>query len=795
MIGLTGFRYAGRQSLLTEENLLSDANLLIEIQGVRLPEEKVSEYELIKEGEESILRIDYDKNVNVPSIEDDPICMAKVIDYLIEAGAVTKIIFVQKRDYEYDYYQTKLISEIADLYKHIIKEGYLQFFHSMVSDPYNGKMLASQFGEFEELFYRKFKSDPVGTFIELKRLERQERSKMAGVTDPKLLDAYSKYIKLIDYIGNALGATKLLQALKPYLAGATVGDRSIYKHIFSPTTKPDFMYTKLLAAYPPNGEEIDGYSVGENEVTIFKFPDSVKNLYHIFPPEFKLSEEKYEILDMARNIMAEHKPAKEEFVNPERMREVFAKVGRDLVEELANSRNYGFTQEEIAEIVEILVRYTVGFGLIEVLLADDKVQDISVNSPMGQTPIFIVHQDYGDCYTNIYPTNSESDSWATKLRMMSGRPLDEANPILDTEINLPVASSRVSVISRPLDPTGLAYSFRRHRDTPWTLPLFMKAGMINSMAAGLLSFLVDGTRTILVCGTRSSGKTSLLGSLLVEIMRRYRIITIEDTLELPGRHLINEGYNLQQMKVAGALAKEGGAEVSATDGIRATLRLGDSALFIGEVRSQEAISLYEAMRVGAAANVVAGTIHAESPYGVFDRVVNDIGVPKTSFKATDLIVVANPIKTASGTKRVRRVTQITEVRKHWENDPLLEGGFVDLMKYDVETDQLQPTQDLINGDSEILKAVAGSIKGMAGNWDAVWDNIMLRAKIKQTLLDYSIKYKDPDMLEAHFVITSNDVFHNIIGEVQEETGTLDSERIYFQWEDWLKREVKKRQGK
>jgi type IV secretory pathway ATPase VirB11/archaellum biosynthesis ATPase len=46
------------------------------------------------------------------------------------------------------------------------------------------------------------------------------------------------------------------------------------------------------------------------------------------------------------------------------------------------------------ELAKILVRYTVGFGLVEVLLDDDKVQDITINSPMGRIPIFIVHNDF-----------------------------------------------------------------------------------------------------------------------------------------------------------------------------------------------------------------------------------------------------------------------------------------------------------------------------------------------------------------------------------------------------------------
>jgi hypothetical protein len=244
------------------------------------------------------------------------------------------------------------------------------------------------------------------------------------------------------------------------------------------------------------------------------------------------------------------------------------------------------------------------------------------------------------------------------------------------------------------------------------------------------------------------------------------------------------------MKVASAMTK-GTNEISADEGIRTTLRLGDSCLIVGEVRSLEAAALYEAMRVGALANVVAGTIHGDSPYGVYDRVVNDLRVPKTSFKATDVIVVANPVKSADGLHRWRRVTEITEVRKHWENDPLLENGFVDMMKYDARKDELEATGDLINGEIEVLKSIAGSTKEWAGNWNAVWDNILLRARIKETIVDYSKKLKNPAFLEAPFVIRSNDMFHLLSDKVKEELGSLDSKEIYNQWLDWLNREIKK----
>jgi hypothetical protein len=46
---------------------------------------------------------------------------------------------------------------------------------------------------------------------------------------------------------------------------------------------------------------------------------------------------------------------------------------------------------------------------------------------------------------------------------------------------------------------------------------------------------------------------------------------------------------------------------------------------------------------------------------------------------------------------------------------------------------------LINGDSEIVKDIASNIQGWAGNWDAVYDNILLRAKIKKELVEVSKK--------------------------------------------------------
>jgi len=745
-------------------------------------------YDILREGEDIILKINCETYNKAPSLEDDPILMSKAIDILAESGTVTKIVFVQKREYEYDSSTAQMFLQISKIYNQLVKQRIVSYYG--VTGKQTDIESAKRYSELQHIIFQLIRSDPLAAYVEIKRILRNEKIRVQKITDKNFIIASEKYISILNYIIGLLEKTKLISIAKPDLVGYKIGDRSLYGKLLSSTIRPDFMFTKLMSSYPEGGEEVGAYTLGNVEVTLFTLPDSVQNLYHIIPPEFKLTEEKYEILDTARKIMSEHKPKKSEFVDPERMRDVFYKVGQDLIEEICDYKKIKLKSKELEELTNILVRYTVGFGLIELLLQDKKVQDVTINSPMGQTPVFLIHEEFGDCKTNIIPTVPEAESWASKLRMISGRPLDEANPVLDTELSIPGARSRIAVISPPLNPSGLAYAFRRHRDKPWTLPLFIANKMINPLAAGIMSFVIDGSRTMLVAGTRSAGKTSFLGSLLVELMRKYRVITIEDTLELPVGPLRKMGFNIQQLKVASALTKST-TEVPADEGIRTTLRMGDSALIVGEVRSTEAKALYEAMRIGAAANLVAGTIHADSPYGIYDRVVNDLGVPKTSFKATDLAIIANPVRSSDGLHRFRRITQITEVRKFWETDPLLEKGFVDLMKYDSKSDELEPSADLLNGDSDLLKSIAGNVKDWAGNWDAVWDNILLRAKIKETLANVAKKTKIPSLLEAEFVILSNDEFHKISDMVKGEVGNLDSKRIFFEWNEWLKRKIKR----
>lgn len=729
--------------------------------------------------------INYLGATSVPSLIDSADVMGRTIDNLREDPNVSRIVFVQQRNYSHNFEQVKMLVEVANLFDFLVKQEKIV---SVEKLSYLGVSYYEAYAFFNRIVNELLLTDPIRAYRELRGMLFNRRAALENGEDVK------EYVRIIERLLGYFDELSLIKKLKNLFDSFSSTDRQIYSNVFQADIMPNFTFTRMVAQIPEDAEIIKQYPIAKGSdksmVTIFKRPNKAKLIYHLSPPEYLLDEDHHMLLNLARNVLVEHRPTAEEFSDPERTRQVFFNVARDLLSDLAGSKNINLSFSELTKLADILVRHTIGFGILEVLLQDTNLQDIMVNAPVSLSPIFVKHNEFDECITNLIPSQEDANSWAAKFRMTSGRALDEANPILDTNLELDGISARVAIIQQPLSEGGLAYTLRRHRNKPWTLPLFVKNKMIDSLGAGLLSFMIDGARTMLIAGTRSSGKTSLLSSLLLEIMPTHRIITVEDTLELPVATMRNLDYDILSMKVRSALGGES-TEVSAEEGIRASLRLGDSSLIVGEIRSSEAKALYEAMRIGALANVVAGTIHGGSPYSVFDRVVNDLGVPNTSFKATDLIVVANPIKSADGLHSWRRVLQITEVRKHWDKDPLREGGFVDLMKYNVEEDMLKPTEDLINGDSEIMKAIASNVKGWAGNWDAVWDNVILRQKIKQELVDFSEKTNSPDLLEAEFTVKSNNAFHQISDEVTKEIGLPMSDNVFPKWKRWLDKESKK----
>ena len=493
--------------------------------------------------------------------------------------------------------------------------------------------------------------------------------------------------------------------------------------------------------------------MGKSRVAIYRLPAETELLYQLHPEEYSLEPEHIHLIDLARDELLEAVPGLAASFRPEQARSYVAREGARIISRLALERGTALGPGRAAQLSQarrlsdILARYTAGLGIAESFLSDSYVQDVYMDAPAHLNPVYVTiggtpdQRARGRCRTNVCLGADDAESLLARFRTESGRPFSEARPYLETD--LPGYSTRVTVIGKPLSPEGLAIALRRHSTDPWTLLRLVEAGSLTPLAAGLLSFFIDGQSTILVAGSRGAGKTSLLGALMLEFPRSQRVLTIEDTLELPSEAMKGLGYKLQSMQVQSSLGGMG--ELSADEALRLSLRLGESAIVMGEVRGQEARTLYEAMRAGTAGSSVLGTIHGSSARSVYERVVHDMGIPAKAFSATDIVVVAGLRRPFGSQRSMRRVVEIAEVDKEEE------GAFRQLMVYDEGKDCLV--------ESDGLKG-SRRLATIARTWNLSVEQavqaVRLRAMVRQELISFSTERGNSSVLGARWVADAND---------------------------------------
>jgi type IV secretory pathway ATPase VirB11/archaellum biosynthesis ATPase len=343
-------------------------------------------------------------------------------------------------------------------------------------------------------------------------------------------------------------------------------------------------------------------------------------------------------------------------------------------------------------LADVLRKHARGFGVLEDVLADPRVSDVYATAPVTENPLRAV-VDGETMRTNVRLTEDGAAALASRFRRESGRGFSRAAPTLDAAAETATGDRiRVAGVTDPVS-DGVAFAVRAHGEAAFTLPALVANGTMPADAAALLSLAVENGAAVLVAGARGAGKTTTLGSLLWELPAETRAVAIEDTPELPVRTLQAAGRDVQPVRTT----LDEGPGIAPTEALRTALRLGEGGLVLGEVRGDEARVLYEAMRVGANASAVLGTIHGDGGESVRERVVSDLGVPVSSFAATDLVVTLEAYREDG--ERARRVRAVEEVVDRDDG-----VGFASL--YALDGDALAATGRIDRGESRLLPAIA-----------------------------------------------------------------------------------------
>ncbi|WP_400240711.1 ATPase, T2SS/T4P/T4SS family [Methanomethylophilus alvi] len=360
-------------------------------------------------------------------------------------------------------------------------------------------------------------------------------------------------------------------------------------------------------------------------------------------------------------------------------RQFVTSVARDFIDAssdaimIACGGNVNAMEEQMERMCDIVYRYSVGLGVFDILLSDPKLEDIYIDAPCDRNRIHVTMSGVGEsnshvrCRTNLVVDRREVDNLINVLKRESGLPFCESSPVLETDMK--AHDARATVVGYPMSPNGDAVAIRKHSSNPWTLTRLIANGTVDAATAGLLSFLVQNRATFLICGARGAGKSSMLSALMFEFPLSQRILTIEDTIELPGESMRKMGYKIQSMLVDDRM--DGNDLSRSNEALRVSLRLGESAIILGEVRGEEAKTLYQSMRTGRAGSSIMGTIHGDSAKTVFERVVHDMGISAEAFMATDILVTIGTFRDRRTGAQARRVNEVVST-----SDRI--GEFVDM---------------------------------------------------------------------------------------------------------------------
>lgn len=687
---------------------------------------------------------------------DDPTCLKKTFE-LLKRHRVDEIQF-QKRDFSelYRKKEVDVLAEIVDI------SSWLDESKIWERMECRSKKDKKRYMEFIQGLIREFHSNPMKAYEMLTGVIKRYQRELDEKDEWKFKYSFRShgeasyeqeirlYLSILEEIKKGVEESRLIKAHK----------EGSHKELLKPIIQPVFISSYIDLKPPDESELINLYRVADSDIRIYR--NSGDNIYFVDPPELWLYPDQVGLLTKLNEYIS--KKHSLEVIDPGDARDYFRRMGDENLPRLTN----GVSREELNRLSEIFARYSAGYGLLEILFRDKGIYDIYVDSPPGSTSVYINHEKYGNCVTNIYLTEEDLERLSSKFRAIGGRPFDEANPILDMQLN--DIGIRVAGIREPSTFDGLAYAFRKHREDPWTLAKFVEKKMLSSRAAALLSFLISGQCAMLVTGARGAGKTSLLSALIAEIDQRDRIILMEDTAEIPTTSLRRGGWKIEHLKNQSVVGRKKGYELSPEENLRTALRLGESVLILGEVRGPEARVLFEAMRIGAAGNAVLGTIHGSSPYDTWDRITNDLGVPPTSFKAVDIIISLRYKEEKGDVDKSRRLMEITELRKKWSSNPDEEGAFFDLMKFSEEAGR----EEFSLKDSVIIKEICMR-KGIS--MQEFMSLLDLKTKVIDDLVEESGEFED--LLEIGHIAEVNKRCRMLLNE-------HGAHEVYPRWREWFK---------
>jgi flagellar protein FlaI len=423
---------------------------------------------------------------------------------------------------------------------------------------------------------------------------------------------------------------------------------------------------------PNEGARIDkiskGFKVIEDyyvykpfaRIKIVKSRSLGAGLYY-FVEESPMSEEEEESYNKIMGILSkEMDPPKDDSLTPSE----YVQEQAEIIAEKYYRALGGHTKSGWNKIFYYAVRNIAGYGPLHAILLDPNIEDISNNGL--NTPVYVWHRKFESIPTNVaFLDDQMANDYVVKLAHRSSKHISSATPLFDGM--LPEKHRIAATFMNEVSMKGSTFCIRKFKEDPFSIADLIEIGTINEKIAAYFWLILEHKMSFMIVGGTGAGKTSMLNGLLSMMSRNDKIVTVEEVPEL-SPPLPN--WTQLQSRQSFQFGDAEDSSISIFDLVKVSLRYRPDYIIVGEIRGEEAFTLFQALATGHGGLC---TMHADSLINVIKRLtsppmnVSKVYIPlMNSALHIQRVELPKPRNGLKFGRRIRTVWEIEEFEQYRE---------------------------------------------------------------------------------------------------------------------------------
>lgn len=406
--------------------------------------------------------------------------------------------------------------------------------------------------------------------------------------------------------------------------------------------------------YEKEYEEIERYWLKEpySYAKIFYSEEESNYRYYAVEPQLSIEEkELYRKIEDKLSTQLRSAEVESEYETDMQIQQKL-EILEQSVFNIATKYNIPISDKGLQKILYYVERNYVGYNEIDVLMNDINAEDISCLGP--DQPIWINHSEYENIITNVQFERRDLVQFIRELAQRSGESINSADPLLDA--TLPDGSRAQLSLGDEITTQGSTFTIRQFQDIPFTPVDLVRTKTFSLDQMAYLWLAIQNGMSLIFAGGTASGKTTSMNAMSLFIPPDKKVVTLEDTREITLPHS-NWIPGKTREGAGGGDDEEGGDAVTMYNLLESALRQRPEYIVVGEVRGEEAQTLFQAMSTG---HTTYSTMHADTVREAIYRLKNDpINVPEKMVNVLDIICIQRRL--IMGHKAVRRNINVTEI--------------------------------------------------------------------------------------------------------------------------------------